>query len=298
MFSIRVPATTANVGPGFDSLGMALSIYNEIEVEEIEKGLEIEVRGLGRDKLASNEENLIYRSMEETFKKIGQYPRGLRIRQYNGIPISRGLGSSAACIVGGIMAANALKDSPLSREEILQLAVEIEGHPDNVTPALFGGLVVSASHKDKVQYIKSPINNSLKFIVAIPQVELSTRRSRGVLPKAIPFEDAVFNVGKASLLVAALISGDLEKIAYGLQDRLHQPYRIQLMPSLEKIFQEAEKQDLNQLFLSGAGPSLVYLTWDGGNEEKEKNFYDLLGKMPENWDIQILRGDNKGARFK
>mgnify|MGYP000986795297 CR=1 FL=1 len=298
MPSISVPATTANVGPGFDCLGMALSLYNDITVDEIPDGLEIEVGGRDKEKIKTDESNLVYQSMLKTFERIGEAPKGLRIKQFNRIPISRGLGSSAACIVGGIMAVNKLKGLPLSQDEVLELAVEIEGHPDNVTPALLGGVAVSHSNMGKVNYVRFPVHRSLKFIVAIPQVELSTKASRGALPDRVSFQDAVFNIGTSSLLVAALMSGDFEKIAYGLQDRIHQPYRIELVDSLRHIFNEAEVQNLKHLFLSGAGPSVIYMTWEEGNREKERKFCDLIRGMSQTWDIQILKGDNEGVRFK
>lgn len=296
MVRVIVPATTANIGPGFDCLGIALSLCNEIEAEEIEKGLFIEVEGRDKEKIETNEGNLIYRSMLKTFDKIGWHPKGLRIKQYNRIPVSRGLGSSAACIVGGIVAANKLKNSPLSKEKMLRLAVEIEGHPDNVTPALFGGVVVSCQDQGETNYVRFPVHEALKFIVAIPEVQLSTKASRGALPEVVPFKDAVLNVGKSSLLVAALMSGELEKICCSLKDRLHQPYRIGLIDSLKNVFQEAEKQEINQLFLSGAGPSIVYLTWNQEKEEKEKAFYRIIEGMPEEWNIVTLKGDNEGVK--
>ena len=297
MVKVVVPATTANIGPGFDCLGIALSLYNEIEVEEIQEGLAIEVEGRDKEKITTNENNLVYQSMLKVFEKIGWHPRGLRIKQYNGIPVSRGLGSSAACIVGGIMAANKLRDFPLSKEEVLELAVEIEGHPDNVAPALFGGVVVSCQDQGKTNYVRFPVHEALKFIVAIPEIELSTKKSRGVLPELVPFKDAVSNVGKSSLLVAALMSGELDKISLALEDRLHQPYRIELMDSLKNIFKGAKAQGINELFLSGSGPSIVYLTWEEADKNKEKKFYDLIYSMPEKWDIKNLKGDNQGAIY-
>ncbi|AOY75211.1 homoserine kinase [Clostridium formicaceticum] len=294
MIKVTVPATTANVGPGFDCLGIALSLYNEIEVEEIEKGLLIEVEGRDQEKIEKNKNNLIYQSMLRVFDKIGKYPKGIKIKQYNNIPLARGLGSSAACIVGGIVAANKLMGNLLSQEEVLELAVEIEGHPDNVAPALLGGVVVSCQDEGKTSYVRFPVHEALRFIVAIPEVQLSTKASRGVLPEGVPFKDAVRNVGKSSLLVAALMSGELEKIPHALQDCLHQPYRTKLIDSLEAIFSKAKELDLNQLFLSGAGPSIIYLSWQQGGE-KEKIFCNLVNTMPEQWNFKILEGDNKGT---
>ncbi|SES95397.1 homoserine kinase [Natronincola peptidivorans] len=296
MVRVTVPATTANIGPGFDCLGIALSLYNAIEVEETDQGLIIEVEGRDREKIETNENNLIYQSMLKTFERVDYRPKGLKIKQYNNIPMARGLGSSAACIVGGVVAANKLAGNPLKKDEVLQIAVEIEGHPDNVTPALLGGVVVSHHEKGKTNYVRFPVKEVLNFIVAIPETELSTKASRGVLPQTVPFKDAVANVGKSSLLVAALMSGELDKISSALEDRLHQPYRISLMDSLNNIFIEAGKKGINQLFLSGAGPSIVYLTWDQGEKEKEEQFYQLVASMPEEWNIKVLKGDNIGTK--
>ena len=294
MVKVKVPATTANVGPGFDSLGIALTLYNEIEVEEINSGLSIEVKGRDSEKIDTDENNLVYKSMIKTFNEIGYDYKGLKIKQYNNIPIGRGLGSSAASIIGAIVAANKLAGNVLTQDEILDIAVEIEGHPDNVAPALFGGVVVSCSDNNHTNYIKFPVDERLKFIVAIPEVILSTKDSRNVLPKKVTFEDAVFNLSRSSLLVASLMSGDLEKLDIALQDRLHQPYRIGLLNSLKNISKEAKKQGLNRVFLSGAGPSVIYITWDMEDDEDENKFYNIIKKLPEEWSIQILKGDNKG----
>ncbi|MCC5909435.1 MAG: homoserine kinase [Clostridiaceae bacterium] len=292
MIKVSVPATTANIGPGFDCIGMALTLYNEIQVEETNKDLIIEVTGRDAENIEKDENNLVYKSMLKVFDKIGYRPKGLKIKQHNGIPMARGLGSSAACIVGGVTAANKLCGSPLNHDQLLQLATEIEGHPDNVAPALFGGVVVSSQDKAKTSYVRFPVPESLKFIVAIPAVSLSTKAARGVLPENILFEDAVFNVGKASLLVAALMSGELDKLDVALQDRLHQPYRVKLMDSLEKIFNGCRDQNLNNVFLSGAGPSIIYLNWK--KDEEEKGFYSLFKEMSETWEFKTLKGDNKG----
>lgn len=296
MLKVKVPATTANVGPGFDSLGMAISLYNEIQVEEIQEGLEIEVDGINKDLIDLNENNLVYKSMMKTFEKIGKTPKGLRIKQYNEIPVSRGMGSSAASIVGGIVAANGLYGSPLSKEELLNLAVEIEGHPDNVAPALFGGLVVSNQEGDKTHYVKAPIHEDLNFLAGIPDFVLSTKESRNALPKTISFSDAVFNVGKSSLLVAALFSGELDKLKVALQDRLHQPYRMKLNPLLEKFFIKAEKSDVKNIFLSGAGPTVMMLTGNKDSDE-EKAFKEIIDNISDKWTFKSLKGDNVGVRI-
>ncbi|HHV39212.1 MAG TPA: homoserine kinase [Tepidimicrobium sp.] len=292
---IIVPATTSNIGPGFDCLGMALTLYNTIEVEEIEEGVNIEVSGLGKESICLDGNNLVYQSMLRCFDKVGYKPRGLSIRLHNQIPLARGLGSSAASIVGGIVAANNLSGGRLNREELLKLAVEIEGHPDDVSPALLGGLVVSNMDGDSVHHVQTPIASSIKFIAAIPNETLSTEQARGALPDKILFEDAVFNVGKSSLLVAALIKGEMEVIPFGLEDRLHEPYRIKLLDSLEALFIDLKSNGLNNIFLSGAGPTIIMLS-EKGKESEEGLFREIVQNNEDGWEIKVLEGDNKGVR--
>lgn len=292
MISVSVPATTANVGPGFDCLGIALTLYNTIEAEIMSEGLKIEVAGRDSQSIETDETNLVYRSMVRCFEAIGEFPSGLYLKQYNEIPISRGLGSSAACIVGGLVAANQLMGSPLTREALLELAVEMEGHPDNVAPALLGGVVTSVVDQGETHSIQFPVPEKLKFYAAIPDVELSTKMARASLPQTILRQDGVFNVGKAAFLVGVLMSGQLDKLPFALQDRLHQPYRLKLMPSLEKIFADAAQVQLHSIFLSGAGPTVMLLDWgEKGNLEKLQR---ILAPLPEKWEILQLKGHNEG----
>lgn len=292
---VIIPATTANIGPGFDCLGMALSLYNTIQVEEIDEGLDIQVTGLGKDSIPLDEKNLVYKSMIRCFKKLDYKPKGLRIKQYNEIPLARGLGSSAACIVGGVIAANELCGNVLNKDQILELAVEIEGHPDNVAPALFGGLVVSNKDGERVHYVQAPVAENLSFIAGIPNKALSTKKSRDALPDQVSFKDAVFNLGKSSLLVAALIQGQLETVSFGLEDRIHQPYRVKLMDSLDKFFGQCKKQGLNNIFLSGAGPTVILLMVKE-EKSKEEVFRQIAQEMEDGWEVKELKGDNVGVK--
>lgn len=291
---VTVPATTANIGPGFDCLGIALSLYNNIEVkEEDEEGIKIEVDGIIEEDININKENLVYKSIDKIFMEAGYKQRGIYIKQENNIPFSRGLGSSAACIIGGLLAGNELVGRPFSKDDILEMAVEIEGHPDNVAPALFGGFVVSNNHNGKVNYIKSELNN-IRFLVGIPNEGLSTKASREVLPKEVVFEDAVFNTGRSALLVASLLTGNYEQLTWALEDRLHQSYRLNLMPSLEQVFIEAKKHNLKDIFLSGAGPTVIVPDWSQSNE-KLRLFESILETMDKDWQIKVLSGDNRGT---
>lgn len=293
MCKITVPATTANIGPGFDSIGIALNLYNTIEVVETASGLLIEAYGQDSEIIETDERNMVYRSIMRCMDKVGYRPRGLHIKQYNEIPVSRGLGSSAACIVGGLLAGNQLANNPLTTDEILELAVEMEGHPDNVAPALLGGMVVSAKGQDRTEYVQIPIKNKLEFYAAIPNVGLSTKLARGALPESVAFKDAVFNVGRTALLVAAFAMGDYDKLSCGLEDKLHQPYRLPLMTSLKRIFDEASQKKLKNIFLSGAGPTIIYLNWFNDKAEVE-TFKEIVYGCPEDWRIERLMVHEKG----
>lgn len=258
MIRIRVPATTANLGPGFDTLGMALDFYNIIEVEE-GNNLNIQITGEGAGILPTTKENIVYQAAEKVFEQVGIYPKNLQIGFTNNIPLSRGLGSSAAAIVGGIVAGNLITGNHLPVKELLKIATSIEGHPDNVAPALLGGLVVSCVEGDDVLYLRLEPPKQLKAIVAIPEFHLSTEKARKALPKEVSFQDAVFNTSRVALLIAAIISEDFEMLHFATQDRLHQPYRSSLIPGMEDVFKASKEAGAKAVTISGAGPSLLAL---------------------------------------
>lgn len=260
MVIIRVPATSANLGPGFDVVGMALNLYNTVEMAPEPSGATVvEVTGEGADILLKSGSKLMVDAARRVFTAAGARQTGLLIRQHNRIPLFRGMGSSAAAIVGGMAAANELLPEPLPVKKILQLATEMEGHPDNVAPALFGGFVASCAVDGEVHYacMESPV--ALKLVVAVPAFTLPTKKSRQALPRMVPLADAVFNIGQVALLVAALCRGDLAALSYAMNDRLHQPYRSALIPGLEKVFSAAQSAGALATVLSGAGPAVVSL---------------------------------------
>lgn len=294
MIRVRVPATMANVGPGFDCMGIALGLYNYIEAEERDAGLVVENIGRDAAKLPSDNKHLVVQSMEACFQQAGYRPSGLFVRVFSDIPVSRGMGSSAACIVGGLVAANQLIGNRLSQPALLNLAVELEGHPDNVTPALLGGVVVSSKEASGMDYVRFPVPDELECLMAIPDVCVSTREARAVLPREVPFEDAVYNVGKAALLTAGLMQKRYDIIERALGDRLHQCYRSRLLPSLAQVFDMAKEREMNTLIISGAGPTLAFLLLPGSRHRQEE-FIRLLEATPENWELKTLRGDNQGA---
>lgn len=257
MIRVQVPATTANMGPGFDCVGMALKLYNFVEMEAIEQGVVIDVEGDGADKIPRDKSNIVYLAAERVFKIVDRKPAGLRIKLTNNIPLARGLGSSAAATVGGLIAANILVGSPLSEKELLNVATAIEGHPDNVAPALLGGIVVSAKEDDDIKTVKIQPPAGMKCVVAIPDFQLSTKAAREVLPQNVSMEDAVFNLSRTAILVAALMRGDFDLLSIGLDDRLHQPYRANLIPGMKKVFAAAKLAGAKGVALSGAGPTLI-----------------------------------------
>ncbi|AVP53876.1 homoserine kinase [Clostridium tetani] len=290
MLEIKVPGTSANFGPGFDSLGVALSIYNKFYVEEIESGIYIE----GCEEKYRNDKNLFYVSMKKVFDKFGYKLKGLRIKIEGDIPESRGLGSSASCIVGGVMAANDFIGNKLSKEEMLEISTEIEGHPDNVAPAIFGGMTAVVKDKDRIYHDKIDIDKNINFHALIPNFILSTKKSREVLPKTVDYKDAVFNVGRVALMISSLISGKYENLEVAFEDKLHQPYRKELIENYDDVIVKCKKNGALGVFLSGAGPTIMAIT-DKNNEDFLKNMNEELSILNHKWNIKKLVVDHKGA---
>ncbi|HCL4547275.1 homoserine kinase [Clostridium botulinum] len=290
MVEVRVPATSANIGPGFDCLGVAVNIYNKFFVEEIEEGLIFE----GCADKFKNENNLIYVAMKKCFDKIGYKPTGLRIKIESDIPVSRGLGSSAACVVGGIVSANELAGGALNKKELLDLAVEVEGHPDNVNPAFCGGMTASISDNREVIYSKVKVSEGIKFCALIPDFTLSTEKARAVLPKSIDYKDGIFNVGRTALMISALNNGDFHLIKYACKDKLHQDYRAKLIENFYSIKEECEKLNSLGVFLSGAGPTIMVMLKE---EDKRfsKNIKSFLETLKNKWEVRELKIDKLGT---
>lgn len=260
--TVSIPATSANLGPGFDAIGMALRLRNEFAFEEVEKGTEFFVSGEGAAALQFSRNNLVLSSLTRTLEVLGKRLVGIRLRENNQIPLGGGLGSSAAAILAGIIGANTLAQGDLTTEAILSLAIEIEGHGDNVAPALFGGLTVVVHDSDDYVVEKLPVAD-LKAVVILPEYRLTTSSARSAVPITVTMEDAIFNVGRAALLVHALASGDCELLASAMQDRLHQPYRLPLVPGLEAAFEAARSAGTAGVALSGAGPALIAFAESG-----------------------------------
>lgn len=261
---VLVPASSANLGPGFDCLGLALRLHNRVRLEPCEGPVEVTVSGEGEGLLEGGAENLVYRSVRRLYREAGREAPPMRIHLENAIPVSRGLGSSSSAIVGGLVGANALLGEPLGREQILRLAVEIEGHPDNVAPALLGGLqVTSLTDEGLVQLTLMP-PEGLQAVVCIPDRPVSTEAARKVLPASYSRADAVFNVGRAALLVGGLLSGRTDVLHAGMEDRIHQPYRASLIPGFTEALEAARHAGAVGACLSGSGSTMLALAI--GNE--------------------------------
>lgn len=287
---IRVPATSANLGPGFDVAGLALTLYNTFTFELNNGGLNI----AGCPMQFCNEDNLTYQAFKEAAKYCGLEYRGVNIDCVSQVPYTRGLGSSSTCIVAGIVGAFAFKDKAEDRQEILELATKMEGHPDNVAPAIFGGLTVSVMEKDNVLTLNIPVKHKYRFVTLIPPFTLSTEESRKVLPQTLDRKDAITNVSHLALVVASLINGYDEGLKLGFKDRLHQPYRGELITGYDKIMELLDSDpDVLGCYLSGAGPTLMAVI-----KEEDKmgvvRIKEKLGSLLNDWDVVKLELDHKG----
>lgn len=298
MIHIKIPATSANMGPGFDSIGLAVSLYNHIWVEELAEGLQIEVKREQPIPIPTDETNLIYQTMQYFFEKKGLPMPGVHLVQEDDIPMVRGLGSSAACIVGGLFAANALAGNPCSRDELAQMAAQLEGHPDNSNPAIFGSMVVGALNEKEMKYVRLELPEDLVFAIMVPDFPVSTEKSRAVLPDSYSRGDVVFNASRAALLVASMLTGKYENFDMVMEDRVHQPYRAALIPNMEAIFAHAKEYGAAASYLSGAGSTLMAMVKRENVAEFEKKMAAYLKTLPHNWELTILEPDRKGVQIE
>jgi len=291
MIKVRVPATSANMGPGFDSMGIALQLYNVFGFRETEEGLTFK----GVPEEFCNKNNIVYEAMMKCFEKGGYSPKGLEISTINqDVPVARGLGSSSTCIVAGLVGANEIMKKKFERDEILEMAVEMEGHPDNVAPALLGGLVVAIIDDGRVYYEKVKVSGNIKFVPIIPDFRLSTKDAREVLPDKISLKDGVYNVGRAALLVAAMTSGKTELLKFACKDAFHESYRSKLIKGFDEVKSEAYRVGAIASYLSGAGPTIMTMTSENqvNFSEDIKNFLNANGLS---WALHELSIDTVGA---
>ena len=254
---VKVPATTANLGPGFDCLGMALDLWAMVRLAPGDPQVVIEGEGAGS--LTRGQDNLVHRAVARLFQEAGTTLPDLALHCHNGIPLGRGLGSSAAAVVGGLLAGNALLGGPCSPEELRRMAVSMEGHPDNVAPALLGGCQIVAMEEDEVVSVPVALAGGLRAVLFIPEQSTSTALARAILPPQLSREDAVFNLSRTAILVNALATGNYEYLRLATQDRLHQPQRQEIFPATRLLFRAALEAGALGVFLSGAGPTVLAL---------------------------------------
>ena len=295
MIHIQIPATSANMGPGFDSIGVALKKYNHIWVEEIAEGVQIEVKRKQEIPVPLDETNLIYQTMKHFYDQKGLKLPGIHIIQEDYIPMIRGLGSSAACIVGGLLAANALAGNLCDKDELAQMAAKLEGHPDNSNPAIYGSMVVGAQEPERMNYVRLELPEDLIFAIMVPDFPVSTADARRVLPNDYSRGDMVFNASRAALLVASMMTGKYENFDMAMQDCVHQPYRAQLIPGMDEIFAHAKEFGALASYLSGAGSTLMALVTKEKAEEFKRKMSAYLQTLEHRWELELLLPDLKGA---
>ncbi|WP_138275128.1 homoserine kinase [Rhodoluna limnophila] len=291
--SVKVPATSANLGPGFDTLGMALSFYDELEVEAVAGvGAFVEVHGEGEGEVPTDASNLVVQSIAYTFKKFGQELPGLRLTAHNIIPHGRGMGSSGAAVVSGIVAAKGLLEGivEMTDKDLLDIATELEGHPDNVAPALFGGLTIAWEDESGPHHKKLFVHRGVSPLELVPNHKMSTALARSLQPESVPHNDAVFNVSRSALLIAALTQSP-ELMLAATEDRLHQDYRAAAMPETDSLVQLMREHG-HAAVVSGAGPSVLVLASDPAERLEAAK---LAAKHYPEWKALLLAVDFKGA---
>ncbi len=297
MIRVTAPASTANLGAGFDCMGIALKLYNWAEFEEIDTGLEINILDESKNYLPSDKNNYIYKSMERVFKLAGKYPKGIRINVNSTIPVTRGLGSSSASLALGLVGANELIGAPFTRDELLNIACRIEGHPDNVTPAFCGGFTVSVKDGGKLYYTKTAVPENIRFAAMIPNFYLATKKARGVLPRKVFHKNAVYNVAHAAYFASSASKGDFSAFEIGAKDKLHQKYRFSFIKDADEIISFSKQFGATASFLSGAGPTIISVVSDN-HDEYEKNMKNLIDTKLTKWRLVTLEADNEGLKIE
>jgi len=305
--SVKVPASSANLGPGFDCLGLALPIYNTITIEEtVLPGTGIEINLISEeesidemvfDSIPRDENNIVFKAVEMLYNSIGQEPSELKINIQSQIPIARGLGSSSSIVVGGLLAANKLLGNPADETALLAIATEVEGHPDNVAPTILGGVVLANQEEDgMVTYTRLQWPDEWDITVCIPDFELSTEIARSVLPKEVPMQDAIYNAKHLALLIQALNTKDAKLMKSALKDRLHQQYREKLVPGMHEIIEAFKHEDgVLGCVLSGAGPSMLVISHKYDLDKIKSTVKDIWETQNIKVDCRTLKVEEQGA---
>lgn len=293
---VRVPATVANLGPGFDALGIAVRMHLEIDIEPRRDSVDVMVEGEGAETLPADETNLVIRSMNTFFDHVGRRPPGYAVRVRNPIPLGSGLGSSAAAVVGGLFAARSVTGRNVPQIEMIQLATSLEGHPDNVLPALVGGLVVCYGGGPDLHYYRLDPSERLVPILAVPREGFPTTKAREALPKDVAFADAQFTASRAALLVAAISRGSgSDVLAHAMEDRLHEPHRLKLMPETAAVHAELRAAGL-AVSLAGAGPSLLVVVPRPEAATRAEQVRRVCRERREGWRVFVSEWESQGAR--
>lgn len=293
--TVSVPATSANLGPGFDTLGMALSHYDHYSAEVTRSALQIEIRGEGEKDAPRDENNLVFKALKLVFDSVGEKVPGLKISCENNIPHGRGMGSSGAAVAGGVMLAAGLlaPKHQLTEQQLLEFATELEGHPDNVAPALFGGLTIAWVDDKGPHHKKLTVHRGISPLVLVPSNQMSTKLARSLQPDSVPHTDAVFNVSRSALLVAALTQSP-ELMMAATEDKLHQSYRAAAMPETSELI-SALRASGHPAVVSGAGPSVLVLEDD---PKKRLKAMEMVAKKFSTWTPLALAVDFKGASLE
>lgn len=293
---VRIPATVANLGPGFDALGVAIQMHLEVEIEPRRDSIEIMVEGEGAETLPEDETNLVIKAMNQFFDFVGRRPPGYSVRVKNPIPLASGLGSSAAAVVGGLFAARAVTGRNVAQTEMIRLAVEMEGHPDNIMPALLGGLVVCyGDGKDGSRYLRLEPSERLVPMIAVPKKGFSTQKARQALPTDVAFADAQFTASRAALLVGAMTTGaGADVLAEAMNDRLHEPHRLKLMSETAAVHKELRKAGL-AVALAGAGPSLLVIAPRPEAATRAEQVRRVCRERDSGWRVFVSEWESQGA---
>jgi homoserine kinase len=294
---VRVPATVANLGPGYDALGVAIRMHLEVEIEPRRDSVDITIEGEGAEYLPADETNLVIRSMNTFFDHVGRRPPGFAVRVKNPIPLASGLGSSAAAVVGGLYAARGVTGRAVPQIDMMQLAIDIEGHPDNVMPALLGGLIVCyRGHSgDEPRWFRLEPNTRLVPIVAVPAEGFPTAEARKALPTDVAFADAQFTASRAALLVAAMTAGaGSDVLAEAMNDRLHEPHRLKLMPETAAVHAELRRGGL-AVALAGAGPSLLLVVPRPEVATRAEQIRRICRERGAGWRVFVSEWESQGA---
>jgi len=294
MFRVRVPASTANLGPGFDCMGIALKLYCEADFEQIDSGFQINITNEGKEYVPQNENNLVFRAMKHLYSKAGKTLDGIKVSLNSSIPVTRGLGSSSSAIIAGLAGANHLLGNIFSPDDILYAAYEIEGHPDNVTPAYLGGFTIAVPDNKRIVYSQTNVKQDIKFAAMMPNFYLPTRKSRSLLPKHTSLANATYNIGRASLLAAALSKSDTGLLSVCFRDRIHQKYRFPHIRSGEYIIRAAKRLGACGGYISGAGPTIMCVVCEKPREFEVKMNELIKTNLPD-WRLVMLEADNDGV---